>query len=124
MPTPKSAFDDTRSPSVANAVGTGSVERDRDLNAATRRQDRAVTDLEAQHQRERHAGGRYDHPRTVGAVTRHHVHEHQHLAEKHESQLNTIEAWHARQQRSSQEMQRRHEAERRELEERQRREAW
>ncbi len=123
MPPSKSAFDDARSPAIANAGNTGSVERDRELNATIKQQNRAVDGLEARQQHDRHANGRYDHPRMARAMNAHHVHQHQRLAEQNDRELETIEARHAREQQSSGEQQRRHEAERRELEQRQRREA-
>ena len=114
----KSAFDDARSPLIANAAGSGNAARDRDMNAAMKRQDRGVNELEAEHQQQRHAGSRYNHPRTAEALSRHQVHQHQRLAEQNDREINTIEAAHAREQQSRQDEQRKFEADLRALEQR------
>ena len=117
MPISKSALDDARNPLIANAPSARNVALERDVTAAKRQQDRAVNELEARQRHDRHAGGRYTHERTTQAIDRHHVHEHQRLAERNDRALDAIEGGYAREQQISEARQRRYEVARREFEE-------
>lgn len=118
---PKSAFDDTRGP--LNSAETGNADSDPELRAVLQRHQGATGELDMRQQQVRHTNSRYDHPRTQSALHAHQVHEQQTLMDQHDQELASIKAQQSRERQWSDELKRRHERERRELEQRQRHEA-